>query len=101
MFSLKPGTTAIIIGARTTAGRANIGKSVELFALINPGERCLNPVNGVMTEFAADAPRALWLVTGEVSAGEGQHGFAFVRSEYLLPLTPDALPAHDREALVE
>ncbi|HDG1691464.1 TPA: hypothetical protein R4S64_002294 [Kluyvera georgiana] len=101
MFSLKPGTTAIIIGARTTAGRANIGKSVELFALINPGERCLNPVNGVMTELAADAPRALWLVTGEVSAGEGQHGFAFVRSEYLLPLTPDALPAHDREALVE
>lgn len=101
MFSLKPGTTAVIIGARTTAGRANIGKSVELFALINPGERCLNPVNGVMTELAADAPRALWLVTGEVSAGDGQHGFAFVRSEYLLPLTPDALPAHQREALVE
>lgn len=100
MFSLKPGTTAIIIGARTTAGRANIGKSVELFALINPGERCLNPVNGVMTELAVDAPRALWLVTGEVSAGDGQHGFAFVRSEYLLPLTPDALPAHEREALV-
>ena len=69
MFSLKPGTTAIIIGARTAAGRANIGKSVELFALINPGERCLNPVNGVMTELAADAPRALWLVTGDVSTG--------------------------------
>jgi hypothetical protein len=30
MFSLKPGTTAIIIGACTAAGRANIGKSVEL-----------------------------------------------------------------------
>ncbi|BBV66460.1 TPA: hypothetical protein N2N50_004193 [Kluyvera ascorbata] len=101
MFSLKPGTIAVIIGARTAAGRANIGKSVELFALINPGERCLNPVNGVMTELSADAPRALWLVTGEVSAGEGQQGFAFVRSEYLLPLTPDAQVEQERSALVE
>ena len=100
MFSLKPGTIAVIIGARTAAGRANIGKSVELFALIKPGERCLNPVNGVMTELAADSPRALWLVTGEVSAGEGQQGFAFVRSEYLLPLTPDALMAQEQAALV-
>lgn len=100
MFSLKPGATAVIVGARTTAGRANIGKSVELFALINPGERCLNPVNGVMTELAANAPRALWLVTGDVSAGDGQHGFAFVRSEYLLPLTPDRLPVQERAALI-
>lgn len=101
MFSLKPGTAAIIIGARTVAGRANIGKNVELFALINPGERCLNPVNGVMTEVSADAPRALWLVTGDVSAGEGQYGFAYVRAEYLLPLTPDALPAQERTVQVE
>lgn len=100
MFSLKPGTTAMIIGARTVAGRANIGKSVELFALIQPGERCLNPVNGVMTELAADAPRALWLVTGDVSAGDGLHGFAFVRSEYLMPLMPDMLPAREREVQV-
>lgn len=100
MYSLKPGTTAIIIGARTPVGRANIGKSVELFALINPGERCLNPVNGVMTELATDAPRSLWLVTGDVSASENQYGFAFVRAEYLLPLTPDAQPADERVALM-
>ena len=53
-----------------------------------------------MTELSADSPRALWLVTGEVSAGEGQQGFAFVRSEYLLPLTPDALMAQEQAALV-
>jgi hypothetical protein len=60
----------------------------------------LNPVNGVMTELAADAPRSLWLVTGDVSASENQYGFAFVRAEYLLPLTPDVLPAKERVALI-
>jgi hypothetical protein len=92
MFQRMPGTTAMIIGARTVSGRANIGKSVELFALCQPGERVLNPVNGVMTELPAQAPRALWLVTGNVRATDGQHGFAFVRPEYLMPLTPEAPP---------
>lgn len=92
MFSLKPGATALIIGARTSVGRANIGKSVELFALCAPGEKFLNPVNGVMTQLPALSPRALWLVTGDVCAADGQHGFAFVRSEYLMPLTPDVQP---------
>lgn len=96
MFSLKPGTTALIIAARTPVGRENIGKAVELFALCAPGERILNPVNGVMTQLPVTSPRALWLVTGEVCSADGQHGFAFVRSEYLLPLTPDALPATEQ-----
>lgn len=30
MFQLKPGALAIVIGAKTLAGRRNIGKSVEL-----------------------------------------------------------------------
>lgn len=96
MFLHKPGSTALIIAARTTAGRANIGKAVELFALCAPGERILNPVNGVMTQIPAQSLRALWLVTGDVRAADGQHGFAFVRSEYLLPLTPDALPEEEK-----
>lgn len=92
MFQLTPGTMAMIIGARTAAGRANIGKSVELFALYNPGERFINPVNGVMTEMPRDALRSLWLVTGDVSAPGSQHGFAFVRPEHLMPLMPESLP---------
>ncbi|MDR9891798.1 hypothetical protein O7047_16370 [Pseudenterobacter timonensis] len=89
MFQLKPGTLAMVIGARTPAGRRNIGKSVELFALCQPGQRFLNPVNGVMTTLPATAERALWLVTGDVYAFDNQHGFAFIRPEHLLPLTPD------------
>ncbi|MBT1868994.1 hypothetical protein KK010_03405 [Enterobacter mori] len=89
MFQLKPGSLAIIIGARTPAGRRNVGKSVELFGLCQPGQRFVNPVNGVMTQLPATADRALWLVTGDVYAFDNQHGFAFVRPEHLLPLTPD------------
>lgn len=89
MFQLKPGSLAIIIGARTPAGRRNVGKSVELFGLCQPGQRFVNPVNGVMTQLPATADRALWLVTGDVYAFDNQHGFAFVRPEHLLPLKPD------------
>ncbi len=39
MFQLKPGSLAMVIGAQTPAGRRNIGKSVELFALCQPGDR--------------------------------------------------------------
>ncbi|MEZ6876596.1 hypothetical protein [Enterobacter sp. KBR-315C3_2022] len=89
MFQLKPGSLAIIIGARTTAGRRNIGKSVELFGLCQPGQRFVNPVNGVMTQLPVTADRPLWLVTGDVYAFDNQHGFAFVRPEHLMPLAPD------------
>ena len=70
----------------------NIGKSVELFGLCQPGLRFVNPVNGVMTQLPATADRALWLVTGDVYAFDNQHGFAFVRAEHLMPLTPDEAP---------
>lgn len=100
MFQLKPGSLAIIIGARTTAGRRNIGKSVELFGLCQPGQRFVNPVNGVMTQLPTTSDRALWLVTGDVYAFDNQHGFAFVRPEHLMPLTPDnALQTQDEQAL--
>ncbi len=92
MFQLKPGSMAMIVGARTTAGRRNIGKSVELFGLCQPGQRFVNPVNGVMTQLPATSARALWLVTGDVYAFDNQHGFAFVRPEHLMPLTPDEMP---------
>ncbi|MDY0971061.1 hypothetical protein [Siccibacter turicensis] len=87
MYQLKPGGLAMIIGARTAAGRVNIGKSVELFGLCQPGERFINPVNGVETQLPPGSQRALWLVTGDVVAFDRQPGFAFVRAEYLLPLT--------------
>ena len=61
MFQLKPGSMALIIGARTASGRRNVGKSVELFGLCQPGQRFVNPVNGVMTQLPATADRALWL----------------------------------------
>lgn len=96
MFQLRPGSIAIVIGAQTPAGRGNIGKSVELFGLCQPGEMFLNPVNGVMTRMPLSASRPLWLVTGEVTAFDGQHGFAFVRAEHLMPLDPDCLPEHER-----
>ncbi|KAI3490780.1 hypothetical protein L1887_44942 [Cichorium endivia] len=92
MFQLKPGSMAMIVGARTASGRRNIGKSVELFGLCEPGLRFVNPVNGVMTQLPATADRALWLVTGDVYAFDNQHGFAFVRAEHLMPLTPDEAP---------
>lgn len=98
MFQLKPGALAMIIGARTAAGRANVGKSVELFALCQPGERFLNPVNGVMTQLPRTSDRALWLVTGDVVAFDNQQGFAFVRTEHLMPLNGDPIPAEE-EAL--
>ena len=72
MFQLKPGSMAMIVGARTAAGRRNIGKSVELFGLCQPGQRFVNPVNGVMTQLPATSARALWLVTGDVYAFDNQ-----------------------------
>lgn len=101
MIQLKPGTVAMIIGARTSAGRVNIGKSVSLFALCQPGERLLNPVNGVVTELPRESQRALWLVTGDILSVDGQAGFAFVRPEHLMPLTPDALPADELAKIME
>ncbi|EMN3919664.1 hypothetical protein REJ49_002449 [Citrobacter farmeri] len=92
MFQLKPGTPALIIGAKTPAGRGNIGKSVELFHLCQPGEVFINPVNGFTTMLPKETPRALWLVTGEVVSASGQQGFAWVRAEHLMPLLPDIQP---------
>lgn len=86
MHQLKPGSLALIIGARTAAGRINIGKSVELFGLYQPGERLINPVNGVETQVPRGSARALWLVTGDVVSFDRQPGFAFIRAEYLMPL---------------
>ncbi|XQS17856.1 hypothetical protein ACJ6TS_04725 [Citrobacter telavivensis] len=92
MFQLKPGTLALIIGAKTPAGRGNIGKSVELFHLCQPGEVFINPVNGFTTMLPKETPRALWLVTGEVVSASGQQGFAWVRAEHLMSLLPDIQP---------
>ncbi|CAI9390490.1 MULTISPECIES: hypothetical protein [Citrobacter] len=92
MFQLKPGSLALIIGAKTPAGRGNIGKSVELFHLCQPGEVFINPVNGFTTMLPKETPRALWLVTGEVVSASGQQGFAWVRAEHLMPLLPDIQP---------
>ncbi|MGK9171725.1 hypothetical protein KXR87_00575 [Yokenella regensburgei] len=92
MFQLRPGGLAMITGAQTPLGRGNIGKAVELFGLFEPGQTFLNPVNGVMTRMPLNMPQALWLVTGDVVAFDGQHGFAFVRAGHLMPLQPDALP---------
>lgn len=92
MFQLKPGTLALIIGAKTPAGRGNIGKSVELFHLCQPGEVFINQVNGFTTMLPKETPRALWLVTGEVVSASGQQGFAWVRAEHLMPLLPDIQP---------
>ncbi|MTD39853.1 hypothetical protein GIX45_14785 [Erwinia sp. CPCC 100877] len=92
MYQLKPGTLALIIGAKTAIGRVNIGKSVELFGLCQPGECFINPVNGVVTELPSGA-RPLWLVTGDVIAFDGKAGFAFVRSEFLMPLDGEPAPS--------
>ncbi|MNP49221.1 hypothetical protein D3C76_1433940 [compost metagenome] len=45
-----------------------------------------------MTELPPGAERALWLVTGDVFSFDNQSGFAFVRPEHLMPLTPEASP---------
>lgn len=89
MFQLKPGGLAMVIGARTAAGRVNIGKAVELFGLCQPGERFVNPVTGVVTQLPPEANYPLWLVTGEVIAFDGRQGYAFVRAEHLMPLDKD------------
>ena len=101
MQQLKPGALAIIIGARTTAGRGNIGKSVELFSLCKPGERFINPVTGFMTELPLACARPLWLVTGDVVAADGQTGFAFVRAEHLMPLDGQLLPLEETALLLD
>ncbi|MEN3754337.1 hypothetical protein [Mangrovibacter yixingensis] len=89
MNALKPGSLALIIGARTLSGRINIGKSVCLFERYRPGERFINPVNGVETVLPVDSGCSLWLVTGDVIAFDKQPGFAFVRDEHLMPLDSD------------
>lgn len=101
MFQLRPGSLAMVIGAQTANGRRNIGKSVELFGQFQPGERFLNPVNGVVTDIPRNTGRALWLVTGDVIAFDGQPGFAFVRAEHLMPLLPDSQPQIAREQVVD
>ncbi|WP_174263473.1 hypothetical protein [Cronobacter sakazakii] len=101
MQQLKPGALAIIIGARTAAGRENIGKSVELFSLCQPGERFINPVTGFMTELPKSCARPLWLVTGDVVAADGQVGFAFVRAEHLMPLDGQLLPLEETALLLD
>lgn len=101
MFQLRPGSPALVIGAQTASGRRNIGKSVELFGQFQPGERFLNPVNGVVTEMPRQIGRALWLVTGDVFAFDGQPGFAFVRAEHLMPLLPGSEPQSVRERVMD
>lgn len=101
MFQLRPGSQALVIGAQTAVGRRNIGKSVELFGQFHPGERFLNPVNGIVTDMPRNAGRALWLVTGDVIAFDGQPGFAFVRAEHLMPLLPDNQPLLTRERVTD
>lgn len=100
MFQLRPGSLAMVIGAQTANGRRNIGKSVELFGLFKPGERFLNPVNGVVTDMPLHTGRALWLVTGDVVSFDGQPGFAFIRAEHLMPLLPDSQPYEQREQVI-
>jgi len=100
MFQLKPGMLAIIIGSRTAAGRVNVGKSVELFGLCEPGESFLNPVTGVVTQLPHDANYPLWLVTGNVVAFDGREGYTFVRGEYLMPLDKTLLPEVDETQVV-
>jgi len=101
MFQLRPGSLAMVIGAQTANGRRNIGKSVELFGQFQPGERFLNPVNGVVTEMPRNMSRALWLVTGDVISFDGQSGFAFVRAGHLMPLLPDNQPQMTRERVAD
>ncbi|MEA1064862.1 hypothetical protein [Erwinia sp. HR93] len=87
MPQLIPGSQALIIGARTPGGRINIGKSVNLFGLFRPGQRFINPVNGMLTALSGTSSSALWLVTGEnIVAFDGKPGFAFVRAAHLLPI---------------
>ncbi|MFP2513955.1 hypothetical protein [Buttiauxella agrestis] len=100
MFQLKPGMLAMIIGSRTAAGRVNVGKSVELFGLCEPGESFVNPVTGVVTQLPHDANHPLWLVTGNVIAFDGREGYTFVRAEYLLPLDKSLLPEVDETLAV-
>ncbi|SFF14619.1 hypothetical protein SAMN03159428_03178 [Kosakonia radicincitans] len=101
MFQLRAGSQALVIGAQTANGRCNIGKAVELFGLFQPGERFLNPVNGVITEMPRNVGRALWLVTGNVTAFDGQQGFAFIRAEHLMPLQPDSESQDLRERVID
>lgn len=98
MNQLKPGTTALITGARTAAGRSNIGKTVELCGLYHPGEQFINPVNGVVTRMPQNSERPLWLVAGEVVTFGGEQGFAFVRADYLMPLDKPPL-VQERDVL--
>ncbi|HKN04664.1 MAG TPA: hypothetical protein VJY31_12025 [Buttiauxella sp.] len=100
MFQLKPGMLAMVIGSRTVAGRVNIGKSVELFGLCEPGESFVNPVSGVVMQLPHDANHSLWLVTGNVMAFDGREGYTFVRAEYLLPLDKTLLPEIEQEQAV-
>ncbi|HKM98042.1 MAG TPA: hypothetical protein VJY99_15300 [Buttiauxella sp.] len=100
MFQLKPGMLAMIIGSRTVAGRVNIGKSVDLFGLCEPGESFVNPVTGVVMQLPHDANHSLWLVTGNVVAFDGREGYTFVRAEYLLPLDKTLLPEIEQELAV-
>ncbi|MGB7800038.1 hypothetical protein [Buttiauxella sp.] len=100
MYQLKPGMLAMIIGSRTVAGRVNIGKSVELFGLCEPGASFVNPVTGVVTQLPHDANQSLWLVTGDVVAFDGREGYTFVRAEYLMPLDKTLLPEIEQEHAV-
>ena len=78
----------------------NIGKSVELFGLCEPGESFVNPVSGVVMQLPHDANHSLWLVTGNVMAFDGREGYTFVRAEYLLPLDKTLLPEIEQEQAV-
>ena len=100
MFQLKPGMLAMVIGSRTVAGRVNIGKSVDLFGLCEPGESFVNPVSGVVMQLPHDANHSLWLVTSNVMAFDGREGYTFVRAEYLLPLDKTLLPEIEQEQAV-
>jgi hypothetical protein len=54
-----------------------------------------------MTQLPTTSDRALWLVTGDVFAFDNQHGFAFIRAEHLMPLTPDTAPQILDELMID
>jgi len=93
MSELQPGMLALVIGCRRSA--ENIGKIVELIALLDPGSAHQGEMFG--------GPNTAWKVKGDGLIGMNLRGDSFpsdhtyVHPSHLLPIKPEADPLDQKQ----
>lgn len=83
---LRAGGLALVVGLRVQAG--DNGKCVNLVSLVH-NRQFVNLPNGERVIAISRDGLPMWLCTGNVTSGRGEHGFAMYNPKNLLPIDGD------------